>query len=210
MTTSTASAPRTRRRRNPTVSPAERIIDATVTEIANDGLARLSVDRVAARAAASKTTIYELWRTKDELVVSTFEAIADPPPKFYNGDGLREALRRMFEHVRNRNRDVRYRTMHAELFAAAQTNDAVRELVVDVDQKWRNALVDMLANGRDDGELPGDTDVEFLAEMIDALNTYRTVYPSDGDGHSEGVWRRLVALVFDAPPRLQHATTVAS
>lgn len=56
-----------RRRLNPEREDA--ILEATLELLAEDGYDRMSVDKIARRAGASKATIYRRWPGKDRLVV---------------------------------------------------------------------------------------------------------------------------------------------
>jgi AcrR family transcriptional regulator len=53
------------------------VYDATLAELVRCGYDQASVETIAARAGVHKTTIYRRWRTKDELVASALEAVAD-------------------------------------------------------------------------------------------------------------------------------------
>lgn len=190
--------------------PEERILDATVTEIARSGLSRLSVDRVAARAAVSKTTIYSRWRTKDDLVVAAFAAVSDIPRDFSQPGGLRETLRAMFDYGRERADDLRVRVMLAELHAAAQTDDAACAVIVEYRRRWEQATITSLQAASNHGDLSEKIDVEFLAEMIAAIMTYRTLAPGSDNPFTEDLWERMFGLVFETPPRLgPHAAQLA-
>jgi AcrR family transcriptional regulator len=59
------------------------ILDATLTELSDVGYARLSVERVAERAGASKASLYRRWPSKVELVMdAVYHLLPDPasPP----------------------------------------------------------------------------------------------------------------------------------
>ncbi len=59
------------------------ILDATLTELSDVGYARLSVERVAERAGASKASLYRRWPSKVELVMdAVYHVFPDPasPP----------------------------------------------------------------------------------------------------------------------------------
>jgi AcrR family transcriptional regulator len=59
------------------------ILEATLTELADVGYARLSVERVAERAGASKASLYRRWPSKVELVMdAVYHVFPDPasPP----------------------------------------------------------------------------------------------------------------------------------
>jgi AcrR family transcriptional regulator len=61
----------------------EELLDATVAELAAVGYDRLTMDAVAARAHASKATLYRRWPSKQAMVVDAVirskRADADPP-----------------------------------------------------------------------------------------------------------------------------------
>jgi AcrR family transcriptional regulator len=59
------------------------ILDATLTELSDVGYARLSMERVAERAGASKASLYRRWPSKVELVMdAVYHLLPDPasPP----------------------------------------------------------------------------------------------------------------------------------
>lgn len=59
---------RPRRGRPPDRSKDSAALDATIRLLAREGLAGMSMDRVAAEAGVSKVTVYTRWRSKSELI----------------------------------------------------------------------------------------------------------------------------------------------
>lgn len=59
------------------------VLDATVAELVEHGIGRLSIDAIAARAGVSKSTVYRRWGDRDALLVDAVETFgaeyADPP-----------------------------------------------------------------------------------------------------------------------------------
>jgi AcrR family transcriptional regulator len=66
------SSPATRRRRGKVLEDA--IFEAVFQELAQAGYVHFSVERVAARAGASKPVIYRRWRTRAQLVLAALRA----------------------------------------------------------------------------------------------------------------------------------------
>src|SRR6187399_1252637 len=69
------------RRRGPALQEA--ILDAARAELAEVGYANLTMERVAARAKASKASVYSRWPSRIELVMDVFyDLMPDPaaPP----------------------------------------------------------------------------------------------------------------------------------
>jgi AcrR family transcriptional regulator len=63
------------------------IFDATLAELAEVGYSRLAMERVAARARASKMSLYKRWPNRAELVVAALRHHAgDPEPAADTGD----------------------------------------------------------------------------------------------------------------------------
>lgn len=85
------------RRRGPALE--EPIYDAVLGELAEFGFARMSVERVAARAKTGKSALYRRWPTKLELVVDTLaHAVPAPAPQVSSGD-LRADLLAFLRHM---------------------------------------------------------------------------------------------------------------
>ena len=75
------------------------ILDAVMAELAEVGYARLSVERVAERAGASKASLYRRWPGKTELVMdAVYHVLPDPGSPPDTGD-LRTDLLALFRSV---------------------------------------------------------------------------------------------------------------
>lgn len=55
----------------------DKVLEATVEELAAKGYAATSIEDVAARAGVAKTTIYRRWPTKGELALAALGRVAD-------------------------------------------------------------------------------------------------------------------------------------
>jgi AcrR family transcriptional regulator len=79
------------------------ILDAVLTELAEVGYARLSVERVAERAGASKASLYRRWPSKVELVMDAvyhvFPDPASPPDTGSLRGDLLAVMRTVAEHL---------------------------------------------------------------------------------------------------------------
>ncbi len=144
------------------------IREAVLELLAESGYDRLTIDAVAARARAGKTTIYRRWAGKPELVVDALEcrAVHDPVP---DTGSLRGDLYAMIGRTTSRNsrfdgqlvlgvvsalgRDAELRTVFREHFIAGKL-DLFREI-------FERAV------GR--GEVTTDRDVDLLASLVPAL-----------------------------------------
>lgn len=76
----------------PTVGRDTAICEATLALLAEVGYDRMSMDAVAARAHASKATIYRRWPGKRELVLEAVRRRHDPPAELPDTGSLRGDL----------------------------------------------------------------------------------------------------------------------
>jgi AcrR family transcriptional regulator len=76
------------RRRGEALSAA--IFEATLAELGEVGYSRLAMERIAARASASKASLYKRWPSRAELVVAALEHQSVAPPPAPDTGSLRE------------------------------------------------------------------------------------------------------------------------
>jgi AcrR family transcriptional regulator len=65
------------------------IFDATLAELAEAGYSRLAIERIAARAGASKASVYKRWPSRAELVVAALQHQSRPPESAPDTGSLR-------------------------------------------------------------------------------------------------------------------------
>lgn len=75
------------------------IVDAVMTELAETGYDRLTVDGVAARARVSKASLYRRWPGKPELVIDAVYTTLPIPAELADTGSLRGDLLALFELV---------------------------------------------------------------------------------------------------------------
>ncbi|MHB1518645.1 MAG: TetR/AcrR family transcriptional regulator [Acidimicrobiales bacterium] len=144
------------------------IREAVLELLAESGYDRLTIDAVAARARAGKTTIYRRWAGKPELVVDALgcRTVHDPVP---DTGSLRGDLYVMTRRATSRNsqfdgqlmlgvvsalgRDAELRTVFRENFFAGKL-DLFREIFERAVRR---------------GEVATDRDIDLLASLIPAL-----------------------------------------
>lgn len=100
-----AGVRRPRRGRTRDHSKDTAVLDATIKLLAVEGLAGMSMDRVAAAAGVSKVTVYTRWRSKTELIGAALNHLQVdhvPGPSGNVRDdlvALLEAMRKQYEEV---------------------------------------------------------------------------------------------------------------
>jgi AcrR family transcriptional regulator len=142
--------------------------EAALALLAEVGYDRLTVDAVAARARAAKTTIYRRWPGKAELVVDALNSLKGVPDVPDTGS-LREDLRALAESI----------TSAETRFGAQVTIGMVNALARDAELRrvfGEKFIAPRMAGFRTvferavaRGEMPGGHDLDLLARLFPAL-----------------------------------------
>ncbi|MEV6608038.1 TetR/AcrR family transcriptional regulator [Kutzneria sp. NPDC051319] len=146
------------------------ILAATIELVGEVGYGALTMDGVAARAQASKATIYRRWRNKAQLVKAALDAYdARQNEAILDAGELREDLYAVMRALRERVSGS-YLAMINGLIAAAkhdpELDAALQEHVAD--EELSPFLVS-LQRAVDRGELPADADSELVHDVAEAL-----------------------------------------
>lgn len=151
----------------------KRILHSAADLLAEQGLARITVDAIAERSGAGKATIYRWWPDKAAVLIDAFrESIARELPFPRTGD-LREDIRQqllIFFQVMSGNRG----RIFSGFIAAAQTDESVAEAFR---QMWiaprRAEAKEALLEYQIKGELDPDLDLDCAIEILFAPLYYR-------------------------------------
>jgi AcrR family transcriptional regulator len=148
--------------------------EAALALLAEVGYDRLTMDAVAARARAGKTTIYRRWPGKAELVVDALNSLKGAPDIPDTGS-LRQDLRALAESI----------TSPESQFGAQVTIGMVNALAHDGELRrvfgdrfiaprmagLRKVFEQAVARG----EMPGGHDLDLLARLFPALGLQQIV-----------------------------------
>lgn len=159
-------------RRNPATSQA--IIAAAAGLLQEKGYARFTIEEVARRAGASKSTIYRWWSSKMHLLLDIYGADVEKLiviPDF--GDVEREIIhlvRAIWKLWRETPSGQAYRSMIAEAQAdpAAIVQFRARFL-----PERRRPLLHTLQRASARGELRSDADLEIVIDLLFGFCWYR-------------------------------------
>lgn len=112
------------------------LLTVTLEVLRETGYDKFTVDQVAARAHASKTTVYRRWPSKAELVCAAFASLIQREQGLPADSGsLRQDLLRLAEIIAS-DADEYGRTI-AGILAAGERSPQLRELLVDDLQQAR-------------------------------------------------------------------------
>ena len=168
------------------------IINATTRLLTHEGYARLTLSKVAARARASKSTIYRRWPTKEHLVIEAFNRWPALVPRD-TGDVLSDLLDLYRQSLRVLYRRPLNAIMPA-LIAERARNPALAAVFDPVLQRRRDPARVVLKRAVERGDLPRGTDIELA---VDALmgTAYLRMYFIDADVSIKGM-RKIFAVLL--------------
>ncbi len=156
-------------------SPREAELLAVTLELLQEhGYDRLALDAVAARARASKATLYRRWPTKAELVMAAFvegtrQVAVDPDTGTLRGDLLRLG-ESVCTHVSTHAGTIR--AVLVEISRRPELDAIMQEQFL----AQRKALVVRILNRAvDRGEIAASAITEDLWDMLPGYIIYRTV-----------------------------------
>jgi TetR/AcrR family transcriptional regulator, regulator of autoinduction and epiphytic fitness len=151
---------------DPRVERSRRVIlGAVLDELGEVGYGALTIEAVAARAGVGKSTIYRHWPGKLELVEDAFRTLKAPVAVPDQGS-LRDRLIAVVEQVACLVAESTYSSCMPALIDAAERDPNVRDFHSRFSAERRAALVDLLRDAVQGGELPETTDPELLADAL--------------------------------------------
>lgn len=149
----------------------DRVLRATLEELADHGYAGLSIERIAGRAGVGKATIYRHWDGRADLVADVVALYRVPLPRPETGSVHTDAAA-LLEDLADR---LSGPTAHLTpvLMDAAERDARVAALHHSVVRTRRRPLTEALQAGIARGELPPDVDLELLVDLLIAPLVYR-------------------------------------
>ena len=150
----------------------QQILDATLQVLADVGYDRLTMDAVAARAKASKATLYRRWTNKVSLVIEALQHTKGPPETPDTGS-LRGDLQQVFCGVGGLSDPTSIATFASVLtaisrdadFAEAFRREVIGPKIAVSRQLWERA--------RDRGDLRPDADLDLLEPALAGIILHR-------------------------------------
>jgi AcrR family transcriptional regulator len=195
--------PVARRRGRPRDARAEEVIlDAAVEVMAAQGPGGFTVDAVAARAGVGKATIYRRWPSRGALMLDTAHHRMGLEIDDVDTGSLVEDIVTALTPLGEKLRLTPAGKVLPVVMAEAQVKPAMREVLAHFAQDRRKLPRSIVERGIERGELPPDTDVGLLLDVLGGTIFFRvllTDQPVD-----EPLVRQLAETVlagFRAAPR---------
>ncbi len=152
--------------RDPRVERSRRVILAAALDLlAEVGCGNMTMEAVAARAGVGKSTVYRHWSGKLELVedaIRTLKNVVSSP----SGGCVRDRVTALLVQIATGMADSAWSSCLPAIIDAAERDPEVLDIHRRLARERRQVLVDLLAEGVETGEVPGDLDLEVLAECL--------------------------------------------
>ena len=182
------------------------LLTVTLQVLRETGYDKFTVDEVAARAHASKTTVYRRWPSKAELVCAAFAYRIRGEHKLPPDSGsLREDLLRLAEIIA-RDADEYGRTI-AGILAAGERSPQLREtLVNDLHRDRKEQVHGVLRRAVERGEISPEVISDDLWDVLPAYITFRMLQhnrPVPADTLRALVDELLLPSLTRLPPQRQ-------
>jgi len=151
----------------------QQILEATLDVLVEVGYDRLTLDAVAARAKASKATLYRRWNGKAALVVDALAHDKGPAPEPPDTGSLREDLREAYCGMGGL-ADPRQTRLFGSIITAITTDPEFAEVFRrDVVGPKVEAMGRIWALAAARGELREDLDLEVLTTALPGILMHR-------------------------------------
>ncbi len=168
------------------------ILQATLEVLAETGYERMTTDMVAARAGASKATLYRRWPSKAELVVEAVASLVDEPATSLPDTGsLKGDLTAWIQPPESASSAWKLQIMAGLLPMLRRDSDLARVVQHRIVQPRIAAVRAVLERAQIRGEIDVCRDLDTLALVVPAMTTYRLIVTG------EQLDRQFVAAVIN-------------
>jgi TetR/AcrR family transcriptional regulator, regulator of autoinduction and epiphytic fitness len=147
---------------DPRIERSRRVIRrAALAELAEAGYGAFTIESVATRAGAGKSTIYRHWRDKLDLIADAFESAHEHMVPDVEAGSARERVARLIAHVAQVAIDPVFSRCIPALIEGAERDPRLREFQRRFAAVRRQGLIEIIAAGVADGEFAASTDPEL-------------------------------------------------
>jgi AcrR family transcriptional regulator len=150
----------------------ERVLRAVLDLLAEQGFAGFSMEAVAARARASKSTVYRRWSSQAELMVDAMELASRPLEAPRTGD-LRTDLTALVTALHAHLSRPPLPQLLAAFVDAAERDPALASVHTRLTEQRRDPLRSLLLEARASGGIRPDADVDLAVDLLAAPAFYR-------------------------------------
>lgn len=145
------------------------IVDAALTDLAEKGLAGMSMDGVARRAGVGKSAIYRRWSSKEQMTAAILREVGwAPHPETPDTGSLRSDLHEvMLDFVIWLTEDPRVGQIFLAMLAEGRRNPKIADvLATEIDVPRRTRVAEVFDKAVDRGEIAADYDRELAMDVL--------------------------------------------
>ena len=166
------------RGRRPAAEVRREVLAAAAELLLAEGMAGFTIEGVAARAGASKMTIYKWWPSKGALALDGYFAVVEPVLAFPDTGDLEADLTAQVRSFTGLLRETPAGRVIAQLIGRMQTDP---ELAVAFRERYsgpRRALaVQRMRRAQNAGQLRADVDPEVVVDQVWGACYHRLLIP---------------------------------
>lgn len=170
------------------------VLDAAFDLLAERGMEGTSIDAISERAGVSKATVYRYWSSKRELVVDAVRRLGALGDIRESDDPRADALHLLTQLATMLTCSPAGRLLPRLVSAAAQDDVLAATWQAEVIAPRREGVARIVRRAVDAGQLPPDTDVDLVVDVLVGPIQYRHLV-SGAD--PTALPAALVALIWD-------------
>jgi AcrR family transcriptional regulator len=197
--------PRTGNQRNPLLHQA--IIAAATEVLDKEGPKRFTIEAVAKLAGCGKPTIYRWWPSRAALLLEVYERAVDKELVEPEGKDLAKDLATMLRQVwrfwREECNGSLFRLILSETMLEKEGARYLREVFIP----RRQAFIGLAFQAaKDRGEIPEDTDIKLLMDLLFGYSIFRLITREIDDDHiPDRIGAAVAKLARSGAPNPVHA-----
>jgi len=149
------------------------ILKAAVEELADFGYGGVTIESIAARAGVGKSTIYRHWPDKLALIADAFETFHEQMVPDLGDRPVRESVALLLSHVAEVVIDSTFSRCIPALIEGAERDERVRAFHYRYSAQRRQALIDLIARGVQQGQVSTGVDPELATTALLGAIFYR-------------------------------------
>jgi AcrR family transcriptional regulator len=178
------------------------ILDAALTELAENGFRGSSMDGIARRAGVGKAALYRRWTSKAEVVAAAMKTVSGTDAPVPDTGSLRGDVRELLDGVVAWLGDPRTRRVYPDLLAEGQRDPALAHALMEyIGTPRRRRGYAVLERAAARGELSPTADRELLLDALGALVFWRLIALNRpvSAGHLDQIADAVVVLADRQP-----------
>jgi AcrR family transcriptional regulator len=167
------------RGRRPAAEVRAEILDAAGALLLDEGMGAFTIERVADKAGASKTTIYKWWPSKGALALDGYFRAVEPALAFPDTGDIEADLTTQIRAFASLITQTPAERVVAELIGQAQTDpDLADAFLTHYSGPRRQLAVDAMERAQSRGQLRRDVDPQLVVDQLWGACYHRLLLPN--------------------------------